>query len=166
MRDGRDIIRSRDLLYSDTVGRDACGIGGVAAREGKPSHEVIVKSLMALSAMEHRGGVCGTSGDGAGLTCQLPQSFFRSLAVELFGPKCGLLDNSLLAIGSFMLPKDEGQAAEARKLAAQDLSFGDIKLIGWRKVPVNDDKIPTDVVAARPNLEQAFLPNANCTGGA
>ncbi len=157
MRDGRDIIRSRDLLYSDTVGRDACGIGGVAAREGKPSHEVIVKSLMALSAMEHRGGVCGTSGDGAGLTCQLPQSFFRSLAVELFGPKCGLLDNSLLAIGSFMLPKDEGQAAEARKLAAQDLSFGDIKLIGWRKVPVNDDKIPTDVVAARPNLEQAFL---------
>ena len=96
MRDGRDIIRSRNLLYTDVVGRDACGIGGVAAREGKPSHEVIAKSLLALVAMEHRGGVCGSSGDGAGLTCQLPLSFFREQALKLFGPGCGVKTNSLL----------------------------------------------------------------------
>ena len=41
--DGRTIVRTRNLLYRDEVGRDACGIGGVAAREGKPSHEVVVK---------------------------------------------------------------------------------------------------------------------------
>src|SRR5262249_9129817 len=36
MLDGRAVVRSRNLLYTDEVGRDACGIGGVAAREGKP----------------------------------------------------------------------------------------------------------------------------------
>src|SRR5215218_4766077 len=83
MLDGRAIIRARDLLYRDEVGRDACGIGGVAAREGKPSHEVVKKALLALRNLEHRGGICGQSGDGAGLTCQLPQAFFKEEARRL-----------------------------------------------------------------------------------
>src|SRR5262245_66319787 len=83
MIDGRAIIRSRDLLYTDVVGSDACGIGGVAAREGKPSHEVVKKALLALCNMEHRGGICGQSGDGAGLTFQLPQPFFTEEAKRL-----------------------------------------------------------------------------------
>ena len=48
MIDGRVFLRSRNLLYQDDVGRDACGIGGVAAREGRPSHEVVRKALLAL----------------------------------------------------------------------------------------------------------------------
>jgi glutamate synthase domain-containing protein 1 len=77
MLDGRATLRSRNLLYSDEVGKDACGIGGIAAREGKASHELVKKALLALCNMEHRGGICGASGDGAGLTFQLPQPFFR-----------------------------------------------------------------------------------------
>ena len=34
---GLERVRSGELLYTDEVGRDACGIGGVAARDGKPS---------------------------------------------------------------------------------------------------------------------------------
>ena len=82
MIDGRAILRARNLLYRDEVGHDACGIGGVAARDGKPCHEVVKKALLALRNMEHRGGVCGQSGDGAGITCQLPQAFFREEAVR------------------------------------------------------------------------------------
>src|SRR5262249_35172584 len=83
MIDGRAIVLSRNLLYVDVVGRDACGIGGVAAREGKASHEVVKKALLALCNMEHRGGVCGQYGDGAGLTFQLPQPFFKEEAKRL-----------------------------------------------------------------------------------
>ena len=157
MRDGRDIIRSRNLLYTDVVGRDACGIGGVAAREGKPSHEVIAKSLLALVAMEHRGGVCGSSGDGAGLTCQLPLSFFREQALKLFGPGCGVKTNSPMAVGSLLLPRERAQAEKARDLVAKTLAGGPLKLLGWRAVPVNDDKIPAKDAESRPLLEQVLL---------
>src|SRR5215471_2859131 len=83
MLDGRVILRTRNLLYRDEVGSDACGIGGIAAREGKPTHEVVKKALLALKNVEHRGGICGQSGDGAGLTCQLPHAFFKEQARKL-----------------------------------------------------------------------------------
>ena len=56
MNQGLELIRSGQLLYTDDVGKDACGIGGVAAREGKPSHELVKKTLLALKNVEHRGG--------------------------------------------------------------------------------------------------------------
>ena len=37
-------VRSGELLYTDEVGHDACGIGGVAAKDGKPSAEVLRKA--------------------------------------------------------------------------------------------------------------------------
>src|SRR6476620_976390 len=83
MDQGLALIRSGQLLYADDVGKDACGIGGVAAKDGKPTAEVVRKALTALKSLEHRGGVCGNAGDGAGLTCQLPQAFFREQAQKL-----------------------------------------------------------------------------------
>ena len=40
MNEGLALVRSGQLLYTDEVGHDACGIGGVAAKDGKPSAEV------------------------------------------------------------------------------------------------------------------------------
>src|SRR5207237_6291826 len=74
---GLERVRSGELLYTDEVGRDACGIGGVAAKDGKPSAEVLRKAVTALRSMEHRGGVCGDAGDGAGITAVVPQPFFK-----------------------------------------------------------------------------------------
>ncbi|HSQ55445.1 MAG TPA: hypothetical protein VLM40_06840, partial [Gemmata sp.] len=76
-------VRSGNLLYTDDVGRDACGIGGLAARDGKPCSEVLRKAVAALKAMEHRGGVCGAAGDGAGLTTAIPQAFLKEEAKRL-----------------------------------------------------------------------------------
>src|SRR6476646_7977965 len=83
MLDGRPLIRTGRYLYRDDVGHDACGIGGVAARDGKPSHEVLKKPVLALKNVEHRGGLCGAAGYGAGLICQVPQAFFKELANRL-----------------------------------------------------------------------------------
>src|SRR5881398_1744462 len=80
---GIERVRSGELLYTDEVGRDACGIGGVAAKDGKPSAEVLRKAVSALRCMEHRGGVCGDAGDGAGITAVIPQAFFKEEAKRL-----------------------------------------------------------------------------------
>src|SRR3954468_23175114 len=104
MLDGRAIIHSRDLLYTDVVGKDACGIGGVAAREGKASQEGVKKALLALCNMEPRGGVCGASGDGAGLTAQLPLGFFAEEAKRLgFDGARYLRPEDRLAVGVVFL---------------------------------------------------------------
>src|SRR5260370_38381756 len=109
MLDGRAIIRARALLYRDEVGHDACGIGGVAAREGRPSHEVIKKALLALKNLEHRGGICGQRGDGAGLTCQTPQSFLKEQAHKLgLAPARSLRPQDRLAAGVFFFMRDAG----------------------------------------------------------
>src|SRR5262245_16045711 len=83
MIDQRELLRTGRFLYTDTVGRDACGIGGVAARDGKPCTEVVKKALLGLRHVEHRGGLCGAAGDGAGVSFQLPQSFFKEEAKRL-----------------------------------------------------------------------------------
>ena len=36
--------------------RDACGVGLIAAQNGRASHDLLAKALHALSCMEHRGG--------------------------------------------------------------------------------------------------------------
>src|SRR5438105_14198199 len=101
-RVGLEQVRRGELLYTDEVGRDACGIGGVAAKDGRPSVEVLRKAVTALKCMEHRGGVCGDAGDGAGLTTALPQPFFKDLAkrLRLDGARY-LKSEDALAVGAF-----------------------------------------------------------------
>ena len=55
MNHGLALIRSGQLLYADDVGKDACGIGGVAAKDGKPTAEVVRKALTALKARLEEG---------------------------------------------------------------------------------------------------------------
>ena len=156
MIDGRAIVLSRNLLYTDVVGRDACGIGGVASREGKASHEVVKKALLALCNMEHRGGVCGQSGDGAGLTFQLPRAFFREEAKRLRFDGARLLKpEDRLAVGVFFfLDPDAQRRDRACALIQQTLEGGPFHRLGWRDVPTNDDVPPPESLACRPLIRQ------------
>jgi len=151
-------VRSGELLYTDEVGRDACGIGGVAARDGKPSAEVMQKALNALRCMEHRGGVCGTAGDGAGLTAALPQAFFREQARKL-GFGAGLKDADTLAVGAFFfLDTDAAKLDAARALVREVLPGGPVRFLGFRPVPTNEDALPASAKAVRPGaIEQALF---------
>ena len=74
-------VRSGELLYTDEVGHDACGIGFVVNIEGKQSHEIIEKGLQILINLAHR-GACGCdpeTGDGAGILIQIPHKFFTKV---------------------------------------------------------------------------------------
>jgi glutamate synthase domain-containing protein 2/glutamate synthase domain-containing protein 1/glutamate synthase domain-containing protein 3 len=159
MYDGRVVIRARNLLYTDEVGRDACGVGAVAAKEGKPSHEVVKKSLLALRNMEHRGGVCGLSGDGAGLTFQMPQPFFKeqARALSLEGAR-RLLPEDRLGVGVFFLhDRDEARRETAKGMIREALSGGPVTLFGWRPVPTRPDALPPESRASMPTIEQLLF---------
>ena len=153
------MVRTQNLLYSDDVGRDACGIGGIAAKEGKPSHEVVKRAVLALGNMEHRGGVCGQSGDGAGLAFQMPVGFFKEQARRLgFDGARYLKPEDRLAVGVFFLLDDAPARRDAaRGLALQCLRGGPVSVLGWRVVPVEPDVLPREARSCLPSIEQLLL---------
>ena len=153
-------VRSGELLYTDEVGRDACGIGGVAARDGKPCAEVLKKALTALKCMEHRGGVCGDAGDGAGIVLALPQPFFKEEAkkLRLDGARY-LKPEDTLAVGVFFLQDREPAKLEAaRALLREQLHGGPIQFLGFRAIPTNEVALPAKAKQTRPgSIEQILL---------
>ena len=160
MNKGLALVRSGQLLYTDDVGRDACGIGGIAAKDGKPAAEVVRKALTALKALEHRGGVCGDAGDGAGLTCQIPQAFFKEEAKRLkFDQAKYLRPEDRLAVGVFFfLDTDPTKIALAKSLIQEALAGGPVHWFGWRVVPTNDDALSQRARNVRPGaIEQLLL---------
>ncbi|MFH1517922.1 MAG: hypothetical protein ABIH17_08590, partial [Pseudomonadota bacterium] len=65
--------------YDPADEHDACGVGLVAALDGKPRREIVEMGIMALKNVWHRGAVDadGKTGDGAGIRVAVPQDFFR-----------------------------------------------------------------------------------------
>jgi len=156
---GLNRVRSGELLYTDEVGHDACGIGGIAARDGKPSAEVLRKAITAIKAMEHRGGVCGSAGDGAGITTAIPQSFTKEEAKRLkFEGARYLKPEDNLAVGVvFISEADKGRQEQARALIRNALAGGPVQLLGVRAVPTNDDALPARARGTRPAAIEQFL---------
>src|SRR5256885_1820948 len=143
MLDGRGLVRTGNYLYQDDVGRDACGIGGVAARDGKPCHEVLHKAVVALKNMEHRGGLCGQAGDGAGLVCQVPQAFLKEEAKRLKLDQARYLKpEHRLAVGAFFLDADAAKADQARALVREALAGGPLHWLRPPPVPPPDHHAP------------------------
>src|SRR5512137_768892 len=65
--------------YNPAEEKDSCGVGLVAALDGKRRRDVVVAGIEALKAVWHRGAVDadGKTGDGAGIHVEIPQEFFR-----------------------------------------------------------------------------------------
>ncbi|MGI8674567.1 MAG: hypothetical protein ACR2KD_04645, partial [Thermoleophilaceae bacterium] len=55
-------------LYDPANEHDACGVGFVARLDGRPTNDVIRRSITALDNLEHRGaaGADPETGDGGG----------------------------------------------------------------------------------------------------
>ncbi len=159
MFDGRTLVRTGNYLYGDDVGHDACGIGGVAARDGKPSHEVIQKTVLGLKSVEHRGGLCGEAGDGAGLICQIPQAFFKDEAKRLRLDRARYLKpEDRLAVGVVFVAEAEAARRDQAKAMIRDvLAKGPVHWLGWRPVPTHTDALPDLARRTLPHIEQVLL---------
>jgi glutamate synthase domain-containing protein 2/glutamate synthase domain-containing protein 1/glutamate synthase domain-containing protein 3 len=111
---------------------DACGTGFIAQLASPPSHDIVQYALNALERLTHRGGVDadGASGDGAGLLTSIPQSFFRARAAE---QQIDLPEHFGLGFAFF----PTGTIEDARRAVEAAADTERLRVLGWRRVPVN-----------------------------
>jgi len=156
--------RLRDT-YDPSQEHDACGVGLVAALDGKKRRDVVQAGIDALKAVWHRGAVDadGKTGDGAGIHVEIPQDFFAE-AIERGGHK---LRPGAIGVGMVFLPKtDLGAQERCRQIVESEiLAFG-YQIYGWRQVPINVACIGEKANATRPEIEQIMIWNAKGTAKA
>ncbi|MFS2011583.1 glutamate synthase large subunit [Azospirillum sp. CT11-132] len=145
--------------YNPADEHDACGVGFIAAIDGKPRRSVVEKGIEALKAVWHRGAVDadGKTGDGAGIHVQVPQKFFKD-HVKVIGHTP---PENNLAVGQVFLPRISLDAQEACRCIVETeiLAFG-YYIYGWRQVPINVDIIGEKANATRPEIEQIIIGNS------
>src|SRR5258708_653163 len=117
-------------LYRPEDEHDACGVGFVAAIDGKPRRSVVDAAINALKAVWHRGPVDadGKTGDVAG--------------------------------GQVFLPRTDRDAQERCRsiVETEILKFG-YTIYGWRQVPVDVSVIGEKANATGPEIEQIVIAN-------
>ncbi|HYE52014.1 MAG TPA: glutamate synthase large subunit, partial [Azospirillaceae bacterium] len=151
-------LLQREHVWSPDQESDACGVGFVAAIDGKPRRQVVEKAVEALRALWHRGAVDadGKTGDGAGIHVQIPQAFFREhVARTGHQPLPGLI-----SVGQVFLPRTDMEAQERCRCIVETevLKFG-YYIYGWRQVPINIEIIGEKANATRPEIEQIMIGN-------
>ncbi|CAN5790706.1 glutamate synthase large subunit [soil metagenome] len=133
-------IPNEGSLHRMEMERDSCGVGFVAQVDGKASRKILDYALGGCCNVVHRGAMNSDmkTGDGAGVLTQIPHKLLMP-EVEKFGIK---LEHPLdLAVGVFFLPQDETARLRIQLVAESVISKRDIKVIGWRSVPVNEREL-------------------------
>src|SRR5215510_13923394 len=90
--------------YNSAHEHDACGVGFVAKVDGTRSNAILKMGLESLCRLVHRGALDADqkTGDGAGVTTQIPHKLFRKV-IEKMGAK--LFNDSDLGVGVMFLPR-------------------------------------------------------------
>ena len=151
----RDRI-ARDGMYRPEYEGDACGVGLVAATDGKASRRVVTAAIDALKAVWHRGAVDadGKTGDGAGLHIDIPTRFFDD-AIAAAGQRPR---GSRLAVGMIFLPRtDLGAQEDCRTIIESEIIDFGYTIYGWRQVPVDVSCIGDKAMLTRPEIEQIMI---------
>ncbi|QYN21913.1 glutamate synthase large subunit [Amycolatopsis sp. DSM 110486] len=140
-------------LYDPAYEHDACGVAFVADLAGRRDHQIVAKALVALRNLEHRGarGAEPDTGDGAGLLIQVPDAFFREV-VDFTLPEEGAY-----AVGTAFLPRDEKRRGRAMTTIERIAAEEDMRVVGWREVPVDTAHCGPTAAETRPHLTQLFL---------
>ncbi len=143
-------------LYDPAFEHDSCGVGFIAHIKGKASNPIVLRALEMLENMNHR-GACGCepdSGDGAGIMVATPDKFFRRKAGELGFklPKPGDY-----AVAMLFLPKDLVSRRACEALFERIVREYDMRVLGWRDVPTNNQFVGNTPKLTEPRIRQAFV---------
>ena len=119
-------------LYDSSPEKSSCGVGFITRKDGKQTHDLLLKGHEALCAVPHRGGMSSEGvGDGAGVSIDLSLSFFNHITNKELVP-------GRFGVGNFFFPNDESQHDKAIEIIENSLSSEDMEILSHRKVEVND----------------------------
>ncbi len=143
-------------LYDPANERDACGIGFVVNMKGEKSHDIIAKGIQVLLNLTHR-GACGCdpdTGDGAGLTIQIPHEFF-SRECQKIG--FSLPNPGEYGVGMVFLPVERHQRLVCEGIVERIVREEGLSVLGWRDTPITADAIGRIARVSQPYIEQIFI---------
>ena len=140
-------------LYNATFEHDGCGTGFIASIDGDRTHRLVELALRALANLTHRGAVSSdaASGDGAGVTIQLPLELLAEDCAR-FGLPADELDR--LAVAMVFLPQAPGPAREILEGAARHTG---LEVLGWRRVPTDSSVLGGLAREMQPGIEQLLV---------
>ena len=143
-------------LYVPQMEKDSCGIGLIANLEGKKTHQLVEDAIHILTNMEHR-GACGcepNTGDGAGILVQTPHDFFvkkcREIGFQL--PEFGKY-----GVGTVHFPSDRVLRKQCRFLFNDYIDELGFEVLGYRKVPSDNESLGETAISVEPRMEQVFV---------
>ncbi len=153
---------STDGMYEPSFEHEACGVGLVANVKGKRSHEVIDQGLEVLINLGHRGasGADPETGDGAGITIQMPHAF---ISREFGGLGVSVPEPGDYGVGMTFLPRDPAERAKCEAIVECVVDGEGQRFLGWRDVPVSPDKIGTLAVRVMPVIRQFLVGRGEST---
>ncbi|BFO06611.1 glutamate synthase large subunit [Pseudomonas guariconensis] len=142
-------------LYHPEEFKDNCGFGLIAHMTGEASHHLLQTAMQALTCMTHRGGINadGKTGDGCGLLMQKPDQFLRAVAQEHFAVELP----KQYAVGMVFFNQDPVKAEAARANMDREIINAGLKLVGWRKVPIDTSVLGRLALERLPQIEQVFI---------
>ena len=143
-------------LYDPANDHDGCGIGFVVRLDGEPRHSVVQDAIKVLINLEHRGAVGSdkSTGDGAGVLLQMPDTFFRQECQDLGIALPGRGD---YAVAMVFLPTDPPLAGRCTETFEHFAEQEGCQVLGWRKVPVRSDQLGALSRSRQPELRQLFV---------
>src|ERR671933_294339 len=161
-------------LYDPALEHDSCGFGFVVDIKGRPSHDIVAKSLEVLLNLEHRGatGAEKDTGDGAGILLQTPHAFLSAECKKL---GLTLPARGRYGVGMVFLPPSEPGREAIDRLFQETIRAEGQELLGWRDVPTDNSALGGTAKASQPVIRQIFIgrgadvteePASPATGGA
>lgn len=143
-------------LYVRELEHDACGVGMVANITGERTHAIIDQALEVLVNLGHRGasGADPLTGDGAGITLQMPHAFMQKVAKE---SGFELPDERRYGVAMCFLPNDANLNAASKKALEDAANENGLSVLGWRDVPTDPSVIGVTAQAVMPKFEQLFV---------
>ena len=152
-------------LYDPAYEHDSCGVGFVARITAEPDHSIVEHAVSVLVNLEHRGAIGGdkSTGDGAGLLLQIPDTFFRYGCRDL---SFSLPPRGQYAAGLVFLPTDADLADRCVNTLERHAREEGCPVLGWRQVPVNADTLGELARLTRPSIRQCFLSRGSFDGAA
>ncbi|MGS2727622.1 glutamate synthase large subunit [Psychroserpens sp. BH13MA-6] len=144
-------------LYLPEFEHDNCGAGFICSLKGNKSNKIIHKALEILEKLEHRGAVSsdGKTGDGAGILIDIPHEFFVEHC-DFQLPKFGDY-----AVSNVFFPKRANQRDYCVHKFEHYIKAHDLKLLGWRDVPVDTSVIGEIAAETEPFVKQVFIGKSN-----